>query len=468
MKSTFIIDWDDKSITDIDLEKIVINSPIEFNLIVLSSCSPINEVIKQLKNKYLDHEKKVNSIVILNPEQLLNRNARKKLLAENKLEILNNLNYLNEPEKLKSYYFISANVPARSEFKKIGIESSYKLPEINVKKIKNYLHPTKQTSQNFTISNLKTFSPSTGNRFGAKMGTLFKNETKKYSNMWFIKEKSTEMCFIQLEVFAGELLRFLLGESQPKSRYLIDDKKILVLSKAVPEFINFNSEEVINKLIKNKFKGLLPVLFSCMFIEEADLKTDNIGMDVLGNIVKIDNDGAFTSIIFSMEANSHEVPSFSNLSKLLTSKFSFSLDDIDAPHHPKNYSALCWVDLFFKQFKDEDILSNENLEDLYYIFIKIISTSSIIFHLMEKNIERDDMKLTLKELLNHKIESLIGILKNHSNFNDFLLKNYDKIMDQIKNDIKKFKNNNSKYFENDKTTILDIRDIFLIQKLTNN
>jgi len=211
---------------------------------------------------------------------------------------------------------------------------------------------------------------------------------------------------------------------------------------SVKGFENFNSNKSLARLAENKFKGLLPVIFVCMFMEEADLKADNIGLDENGNVVKIDNDAAFASILWSILEN--YIPSYSNLNKSLQKQFKFSGEDINNPINPTDFNATTWQ--VRTLFKDNNIFSTENIHEMYDVWKKIISSKPIIFRLIDMIIQSPDLNATLKNLMTKKIEHLTELLNQHSEYKSYMQNNGDEVMKKIKNDAQDFKKNNKKYF----------------------
>lgn len=114
------------------------------------------------------------------------------------------------------------------------------------------------------------------------------------SGIWLVKTGYTSVRNLSYELFAGEVYRFLLGDTQPKSRVTRGstnlDKYQLAI-KVIEGFKPFREQPRINNV-----PSLACVLITSIFLEEIDLKSDNIGVDKEGNVVKIDHGCSIASL----------------------------------------------------------------------------------------------------------------------------------------------------------------------------
>lgn len=395
--------------------------------------------MNQLRALCTDNPDAVNDMVILTPQTLLPGSESIKMIGSHKLDLMDEC--VPADADYQDYLFISSNRFARSSVSAADIPVDSKLPPYKVKRSKNPGRPTEQHRDNFSFESSQTLFPSTGNQFHSKVSIVDKTNKSK-SSSWYAKEKSPERIHhVQLEVLAGELLRYLLGDTFPKHRYLVSDDQLFVMSKKVEGFCNFNSRSALEEFKANGCKGLLPLLFTCMFLEEADLKPDNFGVDEQRRITKIDNDGTFTSITFSMSGN--QIPAYADLKTSLVNQYSFSESDIAHPHSPDHYKPACWPDSLFTS---DMIMTEENLNELFYVWAKILTTSTIILQIMDKIIDSGNLKETLREALLFKMNTLSQYLHNHTGFKDYMTRNGDDVMLKIQTELTAFAKSNREYF----------------------
>ncbi|VVC75562.1 hypothetical protein AQUSIP_08520 [Aquicella siphonis] len=451
---TIIIDWDHCAISNDDLKKLIEKTIFpDVNVVIASSCVSSDIIKNRLNDLCPGHANTIQDIVILQPETFMAQSESKKNIGHNKLDLMDD--YMPQDADYNDYLFISNNLFARQKITQADIPVGSKLPEYKIRMAKDPDRPVQQHWQNFSFETSQTLFPSTGNRFGGKVSVVDKTRSDKTSS-WYAKEKPAEKInFVQIEVFTGELLRFLLGETLPKTRYLTRDDNLFVLSKRIEGFTNLNSVEALETLKENNYKGLLPLLFACMFVEEADLKPDNIGIDAKGNITKIDNDGTFTSITFSMSGAN--VPTYSALRQNLVEQFGFSKEDIDSPHAPEHYSPPLWPKTLFT---DSAVISKENQEDMYYLWAKILSASNVILQIMSKTIDSAPLKATLEAVLTAKMEKLNTYMKDHPGFIEFMSNNGERVMNRIREEIAEFAKSNRRYFAGANASLLKPVEFF--------
>lgn len=441
---TIIIDWDSCRLTNEDFENIIKNKIYsDYNFAIISTNKRADEIRRDLNNKVHHCAEDIANLNILIPDN-----------EEDKLTLLEENNFLVGEDHIDDLIFVSGSAKERSVFKRSGIAAFPKLPDPPKPKLitqadNSFFTSTQKSKEKFFMQQAVKLFQSTGNTFAGNVAIVNK-KNKGSESSWYAKSKSIKkMNQAQLEVFSGELLRFLLGDQQPKSRYLVDEDKIFVLSKSVNGFTNFNSQDALNKLEENHFKGLLPTLFVCMFMEEADLKADNMGIDENGRVVKIDNDAAFASILWSMIDN--QVPPYTHLSQARVKQYSFSSNDIDDPINPSQFNAAVWQ--AGSVFRDKQITSPENIRELCYVWAKLVYSKPIIFHLIDVTIQSPELKDTLKDLITHKINMLVNMLNNHAEFINYMKEDGDRVLNQIKDEVTAYKQQNSKYFSDVNITI---------------
>lgn len=165
------------------------------------------------------------------------------------------------------------------------------------------------------------------------------------------------------EVVAGEMIRLMLPQEQPKSRFILNTNEkwqnIYVASKEVKGYRSFSTflqekkaeliknkgvrkKEDINKLynLLNDIHGLGTLAIIAIFLGEGDFKFDNFGVDPKGNIVKIDNDWCFSML--RLKSYGNEIIKGYNKS---LSELSFEITDalLKNPIYPVGYSAWNWL-----------------------------------------------------------------------------------------------------------------------------
>lgn len=139
-------------------------------------------------------------------------------------------------------------------------------------------------------------------------------------------------------------------------------------------------------------------------MEEADLRTDNMGVDSQARFVKIDNDGAIATLVFALTGS-------------IADKFSFKPEDVDRPHDPIYFDPTTWQT---QVFKGKNLMTEENIKELYSFWQKMLQNKQAILQLAESTIEDVPTKMALTEKLNHKFKALENILETHPGYNQFI------------------------------------------------
>ena len=113
------------------------------------------------------------------------------------------------------------------------------------------------------------------------------------SEVWFRKEMPNAMD-AQIELLAQEFFRLIIP-TQQESRIIRDHATgtFYILSQAVPGFQPLPQNQA-SKFINGTYTGLGQVLLCAMFLEEADLKNGNVGINNVGGVTKIDGDWCFS------------------------------------------------------------------------------------------------------------------------------------------------------------------------------
>lgn len=134
--------------------------------------------------------------------------------------------------------------------------------------------------------------------------------SKQYKNIWYMKDTDPSYGNPLYEVIAQEFFRlFITG--QPKTRFILgfDEYRRTresTISKEVPGFISLNDlingvngNQKINvkqKIKEGQYYGLGEVLVLSLLMNEYDLNSQNIGVNNLGQIIKIDGGYCFKEL----------------------------------------------------------------------------------------------------------------------------------------------------------------------------
>ncbi len=144
------------------------------------------------------------------------------------------------------------------------------------------------------------------------------------------------------ELIAQELLRLFIPR-QPKTRLVYDEKNDCeyVMSKQVSGYRSLETvsrEELKQGIKTGKYTGLGEIQIMALFLNEIDLKFDNMCLNDLNQIVKIDGDRCFAQI-----------------NGFQSAKYAITEKDITALPFIKDYYAYNWLDLIEYEMMAKDI-----------------------------------------------------------------------------------------------------------------
>ncbi|STX27873.1 Uncharacterised protein [Legionella beliardensis] len=409
MKS-LIIDWD---FPPKDIDKVFPALLSSDYKIILTSAFKDSETIKaelEEKNLYPKGDL-IKKLAIQSLEPLQQKTDQRKEAANGQEKLVKS--YLKEPaNKQDKITFISSNIQARLKVKSLDIPVSAAPPVLSASATNpepSNLRPYQTTPNRFLMRDAQRILPSTGNTFASNssQGVYKLAEAGDRSAVWYAKERDTsKLTRVQLEVFVSETLRLFLGPHLPQSSYMFSDDKqsVYALSKESEGFQNLNQAESRALLEQQGFKGVLPTLFLCMFLEEADLRTDNLGVDTQGHFIKIDNDGALASLVFALTGQA-------------ANNYSFTADDLNNPHRPKHFDAASWQTTIFNH---DSLTTAENKLELYALWQQMLQNQDKFFKLIEDTIEDVPTKQKLIEKMTNKFQALAQMLQTHPEYNQFL------------------------------------------------
>ena len=134
---------------------------------------------------------------------------------------------------------------------------------------------------------------------------LFHNKIHKVvkkgkKDHWYLKEVDSKK--IAVEILAQELLRLLIP-NQPKYRPVTRDNKMTSysISKEVKGYRSLGDIDetwLKNKIESGYYHGLGEVVAAALWVDESDLKLDNMCRDSEHQILKIDGDGCFDHLMW--------------------------------------------------------------------------------------------------------------------------------------------------------------------------
>ncbi len=177
----------------------------------------------------------------------------------------------------------------------------------------------------------------------------------KGENEWYGKKRDTDVeAFV--ETIAQELMRFYESESHyPKTRDVKADNevhdKFNLLSKDVIVFTplsHLNNNETRKKIKSGEYKGLGKLLVLSLFLNEVDLKLDNIGIDKDNYIVNIDGNLKFASLLFPEQ--------FPVIRSKITG------EDLDSLPFVEDYDPSNWLDFIMWDDKHKSSITNYDSE----------------------------------------------------------------------------------------------------------
>jgi len=134
------------------------------------------------------------------------------------------------------------------------------------------------------------------------------------NRLWFLKQNYNHLRSLK-DVIAQEFIRLIIpanpktrfvceSYSTPEPNYIVDPKKIpgvinyesyYVMSKAVPGFISlrqFSQAEIVLHIKSGKWHGMGEIILLSFFLDDNDVRLDNVCVNNEGRILRIDGDCA--------------------------------------------------------------------------------------------------------------------------------------------------------------------------------
>ena len=266
-----------------------------------------------------------------------------------------------------------------------------------------------------------------------------KEGSQRDKKVWFIKSAYSPTEPLELEVISGEIYRLWVGNSQPKTRIVTDSiGNRYVASEGAPGFITFRSimeggEE------PTDYKTLARILVSSLILAETDLKSDNIGVNSKGQVVKIDHDSSLWALIVKIMSITNDI-----------NKLNFTSQDLDNILFPPNYKVT-WAGGLKKEIKEKISNNEEFREEVYSQILKILVMPPDLLAVVQAVNASDD--LGLKREIACFIQERLNLLRHEAlksaSFRAFLanldIKTYER---KIENEIKEFLADNRAYSTN--------------------
>ena len=154
---------------------------------------------------------------------------------------------------------------------------------------------------------------------------------EKYKNLWYVKQHDRYEDAIS-EVIAQEFFRLIIP-GQTKTRLVKHVNSIYVASKGVKFFCSLDAiklNQAKEGLAHGMYKGLGHVLLVAMLVNEIDLKSAHLLLDINNKLVKIDGDRCFARLEDYPQCRGFD--------------FSITSADIDALPRLQTYHPYNWLD----------------------------------------------------------------------------------------------------------------------------
>ncbi|WP_347251352.1 hypothetical protein [Legionella sp.] len=226
-----------------------------------------------------------------------------------------------------------------------------------------------------------------------------KEGSQRDKKSWFLKEAYSPTEPLELEVIAGELYRFWIGNTQPKTR-LVSDKSRFIASEGVPGFHTFQSIMAEGGEPKD-YKTLARILVCSLVLAEIDLKSDNIGNNSNGCAVKIDHDSSLWPIVIKLMSIQNDI-----------NKIEFTFEDLDKILYPPNYKVSAWAGGLSKEIRDRLTASEAFQTEVYAQVLKLlVSPPELIAMIQDLNAPAD---LQLKQEISEFIQGRLSLLKKEA------------------------------------------------------
>jgi hypothetical protein len=267
---------------------------------------------------------------------------------------------------------------------------------------------------------------------------------------WYVKTSYSRTEPLELEVTAGEVYRFWIGNSQPKTRLIIDNaENRYVGSEGVFNFKTFKDNFDLKTL---DIKTFARILVCAMILAETDLKLDNIGTNGNDKAVKIDHDSSFWPIV------ARKMSIISDLNNI-----NFTYEDLENILFPKTYKVAAWGGGLPYEIRKEISASKEFQDEVNYQILKILTLPNQWVEIIkELNAPEDDW--ALKQDISNFLEKRVQILRREAfKSNKFItyLNNLDipAFENKIQSEMKEFWQENRNYeqmLEGDYLESLDV------------
>ncbi|KTD25388.1 Uncharacterised protein [Legionella lansingensis] len=265
--------------------------------------------------------------------------------------------------------------------------------------------------------------------------------SKRNEKIWFIKAAYSPHEPLELEVISGELYRFWVGNTQPKTRLVIDQNGArYVASEGVPGFKTFKSiiEAKGDKLPDlPDYKTLARILVSSMVLAETDLKSDNIAFNNEGRIVKIDHDSSLWPIVVETMSIQHDL-----------NKVTFSAADLDNILFPPNYKVDAWAGGLPKEIRETIAANPEFQKEVYLQMVRmLVSPPHLLSTIQSVNAPNDlDLENKIQGFITQRLTHLRIEAMKSEGFRSFVAQmNIQEIELQLQQELTDYLGDNKPY-----------------------
>ncbi|WP_454780563.1 hypothetical protein [Legionella sp. WA2022007384] len=324
----------------------------------------------------------------------------------------------------------------------------------------------KKTLENFESEGVKDNS-------GGHTAVVYKKKTKdtdkvsaRNKKIWFVKQAYSPDEPLELEVISGEVYRFWIGNTQPKTR-LVNDQlgNRYVASEGVPGFTTYKT--IMEKgLEPTDYKTFARILVSALVLAETDLKSDNIGTNSNERSVKIDHDSSLWPFVKKLMSIENDI-----------NNIDFSFEDLDDILSPKVFHPVIWAGGLKKEIKEKLKKNEEFKQEVYLQILRIlVYPPDTLDMILEVNAPADlELKAEIQSFFKERINTFRTEALKSKGFRKFVLNlNIDKCEADFKEELKQYFSDNRAYEGSDTShsfhdALLKIKtDVQVIQGLENN
>ncbi|RMX21621.1 hypothetical protein EAS68_02365 [Legionella jordanis] len=264
-------------------------------------------------------------------------------------------------------------------------------------------------------------------------------QSKRHDKVWYVKESYSPDEPLELEVIPGEIYRYWIGNTQPKTRLVIDGAgNRYVASEGVPGFKTFSS--IMQQGGKpSDYKTLARILVSALVLAEIDLKADNIGDNDNGKSVKIDHDSSLWPLVLRSMSVQNDI-----------NQTNFSYEDLDNILEPKTFKPAVWAGGLSKDIK-EGLQNNEEFRvEVYRQILRImVYPSEILTRIQDVNAPSDlQLKTDVQQFIQERMQLLRAESLKSKEFRSFISNlDLNDCQNQFASELNEFFSENKAYVE---------------------